>query len=85
MKKLAFGCVLSCALLSCSDANDGNANTDTTVLPVDTNEMKSGTDTTSHINTNTGTYPTDTTQAKKADVRSSTSAYPDGSGKDSMQ
>lgn len=79
-------------LTACGGANDGNPNTDTTTtLPPDTSELNNvGVDTAGNINTNTGTYYSDTSSQKKSDVRSSSSAYPDGRGvkpsqKDSSQ
>lgn len=79
-------------LTACGGANDGDAGTDTTTtLPPDTSEiMNAGVDTAGNINTNTGTYNSDTSGQNKTDVRSSGSAYPDGRGvkankKDSVQ
>ena len=83
MKRLMTAMALSFGLISCGGANDGNPNTDTTTtMPVDTAVMNSNAgDTATQINTNTGTYSTDTGNNKKTDVRSSSSAYPDGQGK----
>ena len=69
-------------LTACGGANDGDAATDTTTtLPPDTSEtMNAGMDTAGNINTNTGTYYSDTTGQNKNDVRASGSAYPDGRG-----
>ncbi len=87
---MVIGCVVS--LTACGGANDGNPDTDTTsTLPPDTSLLNNvGVDTAGNINTNTGTYYSDTTAQKKNDVRSSSSAYPDGrgikpTGKDSGQ
>jgi hypothetical protein len=87
---IAIGFILS--LTACGGANDGNPNTDTTSsLPPDTSVMNNmGIDTANNINTSTGTYYNDTTAQRKNDVRSSSSAYPDGrgvtpGGKDSSQ
>ena len=91
MKKLIIiGLVVG--LNACGGANDGDAATDTTTtLPPDTSEITNiGVDTAGNINTNTGTYYSDTSGQNKTDVRSSGSAYPDGRGvtpnkKDSSQ
>lgn len=81
MQKLII-LTLVAGLTACGGANDGDAATDTTTtLPPDTSEMRNaGTDTAGNINTNTGTYYTDTSGQKKSDVRSSKSAYADGKG-----
>lgn len=81
MKKyMIIGCMIG--LTACGGANDGDADTDTTTtLPPDTSELSnSAVDTAGNINTNTGTYYSDTSGQKKNDVRSSSSAYPDGRG-----
>jgi hypothetical protein len=91
MKKFLSGIVISLSLVSCGGANDGDPTTDTsTTLPADPAVMNNGaTDTATNINTNTGTYSRDSgnytstgdsSLPKKNDVRSSSSAYPDGRG-----
>jgi len=81
MKKWLFALAITVGLASCSDATDGNPATDTsTTIPPDTALLKGPSDTGGTINTNTGSYTTDTVNEKKNDVRSSKSAYPDGSG-----
>jgi hypothetical protein len=65
---IAIGTVL---LGSCNSAQDGKAETDTTNLLVDTNRFTAPTDTLDHINSNTGTISTDSSQPSKAEVNSS--------------
>lgn len=84
MKNFFSAIAVSTVLLSCGGANDGDPATDTsTTIPPDPAIMNENiNDTAANINTNTGTYPTDSGTIKKNDVRSSSSAYPDGrSGK----
>ena len=87
MKTLMTAMALAFGLISCGGANDGNPNTDTTTtMPVDTAVINSNAgDTAKQINTNTGTYSTDTGSNKKTDVRSSSSAYPDGKGEKTIK
>ncbi len=89
MKNYIVAIAVSIGMWSCSDANDGDPTTDTsTTIPPDPAVMNGGTmDTASTINTNTGTYSADSASRsgdsslnKKNNVRSSSSAYPDGRG-----
>lgn len=58
MKHLLIAAVAGFFLVSCTNgATDGNANTDTTHMPTDSNITRDGTD---HVNRNFGTVPTDT-------------------------
>ncbi len=87
MKKTMIAIAIVSGIISCGDANDGNAATDTTsTIPVDTAVLKNDPTDTGQFNTNTGTFSTDTGMQKKNDVRSSSSAYPDVRGvrKDSV-
>jgi hypothetical protein len=73
MKKNLFAVSLLVLFISCSDATDGDASTDTTTMTIDTAVQNSAmTDTANHVNRNTGVYPRDTVLGKKNDVRSST-------------
>jgi hypothetical protein len=49
---LLFGCWL---LAACNNATDGDADTDTTNFPIDTNRFTDPTDSIHHENSNTGT------------------------------
>ncbi len=87
MKNWIYAIGITLILVSCSDATDGDPATDTsTTIPPDTAVMKGLNDDGGTINTNTGSYSTDSVNKKKSDVRSSSSAYPNGSTnkKDSM-
>ena len=77
MKRLLFIAGIGLIVASCGGATDGNANTDTTTMPIDTvAQNNAGMDTSNTINTNTGAYSTDTTNRNKTDVRSSTGSDP---------
>ncbi|GAB4093805.1 hypothetical protein [Flaviaesturariibacter terrae] len=77
MKTTIFCALLAVALGSCGNATDGDARTDTTRLMVDTGAVDAVNDTAAHVNTNTGQYPTDTTNPPgKTDVRSSAPSNP---------
>ena len=76
MKKILSLFTAAIVLISCSGATDGDPNTDTTTLTIDTGGLHSPDDTTDHINTNTGEYPKDTISGGKTDVRSSTGTDP---------
>jgi len=79
MKRIFYTAGFMVALMSCNnDAMDGNAQTDTTSMPVDTvAQNNAGMDTATTINTNTGSYSTtDTAGMRKPDVRSSTASDP---------
>lgn len=66
MKKILLPAVISITLFSCGGANDGNANTDTTTMPVDTSVQNTiSTDTAGYINTPTGKVPLDTNVVSK--------------------
>ena len=69
MKQLT-GILFLIIMFGCNNATDGDASTDTTNLPVDTAVLNPN-DTASHINTNTGTYPLDTTNQKSSKQGSS--------------
>ena len=78
MKKIVGLFSVALIMISCGDANDGNAQTDTsTTIPPDTALLNGSAGT---INTGTGSYPADSADIKTNDVRSSSSAYPDGRG-----
>jgi hypothetical protein len=73
MKKFLSLFSVAVILISCSGATDGDPNTDTTTLTIDTG----GLNPTNHVNTNTGEYPKDTVSiVDKTDVRSSTGTDP---------
>ncbi len=66
MKKLFITSLISIALLGCGGANDGNANTDTTTMPVDTSVQNTiSTDTAGYINTPKGKVLLDTNVVSK--------------------
>lgn len=78
MKKIVGLLSVGLILLSCGDANDGNAQTDTsTTIPPDTALLNGSAGT---INSNVGSTTADSANVMKNDVRSSSSAYPDGRG-----
>lgn len=68
--KLLTGILFTAILFSCNNATDGDASTDTTTMVVDT-ALLNPNDTAAHINTNTGTYPLDTTTQKSSKQGSS--------------
>ena len=70
MKKILALAILTTGfvLTSCNNATDGEADTDTTNFPADVHG-----DTTNNINTNTGTYPSDT--ANQGTSTQSSSSY----------
>jgi hypothetical protein len=78
MKLILVAALAVFSLTSCGNATDGDANTDTTNLPVDTGGTASPYDTANHVNTNTGEYPNDTIAGHnlKGDVRSSSPSNP---------
>jgi hypothetical protein len=77
MKKLLSIFSVAIILFSCSAATDGDPNTDTTTLTIDTGGLNAPDDTANHVNTNTGEYPKDTaTRGGKTDVNSSTGTDP---------
>ncbi|GAA4344857.1 membrane lipoprotein lipid attachment site-containing protein [Flaviaesturariibacter amylovorans] len=73
MKRILFSALIGLALAGCSNATDGNANTDTTNFSPDTGAASAVNDTAKHINTASGEYPNDTIPQHnvKGDVRSS--------------
>jgi hypothetical protein len=77
MKRLSIAAIALCFVAACSNATDGDANTDTTTLKVDTGGINSN-DTANHVNSETGEYPKDTAASLKGDVRSSSSSEADG-------
>jgi hypothetical protein len=77
MKKIISLFSVALILISCSGATDGDANTDTTTLTIDTGGLNAPNDTANHVNTNTGEYPKDsTTGVGKTDIRSSSPTDP---------
>jgi hypothetical protein len=60
MKKLPI--LFFIVLAACNNATDGDAATDTTQIPRDTNLYKSDTDTADHLNSSSGSVPIDTIQ-----------------------
>ena len=58
MKSYLMIVSLVVCLCSCGGASDGNPNTDTTTMPVDTNLNS---DTSNHVNTSAGTKVADST------------------------
>lgn len=78
MKNFLLAAVLGVSLMSCGNATDGDARTDTTDMMVDTGNMTSP-DTANHTVTSTGKYPNDTlTQHNvKGDKRSSQPTSPE--------
>lgn len=76
MKRILATASVVFALMSCGNATDGDPDTDTTTLTIDTGGIEAPMDTANHINTNTGTYPGDSMTNAKGDVRSSSSTNP---------
>ena len=78
MKRIFYTAGVVIALMSCGNATDGDAKTDTTTMPVDTAaQNNAGMDTGTNINTNTGSYSTtDTAGMRKPDVNASTATDP---------
>jgi hypothetical protein len=78
MKRIFYLAGMVVALMSCSNATDGNAKTDTTTMPVDTvAQSNMGMDTATTINTNTGSRSTtETAGMRKPDVNASTATDP---------
>jgi hypothetical protein len=76
MKTLIISFVTAMILLSCGNANDGDANTDTTTLSIDTGGLNNPNDTANHVNTNTGTYPKDSLMPGKTDVKTPNTSTP---------
>ncbi len=82
MKKILISAVISITLLSCGGANDGNANTDTTTMPVDTSvQNTTSTDTAGYVNTPTGKIPRDTNASRKTNAVKPSKAAKKDSGK----
>ena len=73
MKRILFAAGTAILIASCGGANDGDATTDTTSMPIDTGMMNNNPNT-SNINTNTGSYPQDS--SAQSDVRSSSASDP---------
>ncbi len=66
MKNILILGFISIFLFSCGGANDGDANTDTTTMPVDTSVQNTiSTDTAGYINTPSGEVPLDTNVISK--------------------
>jgi|GEM_PF-2470896 len=75
MKRIFFGAGVVIALVSCGNATDGDASTDTTSMPIDTAATSGAImDPGASINRNTGSYPQDS--ASRTDVRSSSPSNP---------
>jgi len=66
MKKLLSILILTIAMYGCSGAGDGNPNTDTTTMPVDTNVYNSQSN---HVNTSAGTKVADSANKKDTSYR----------------
>ncbi len=82
MKKILILSLISVSLLSCGGANDGNPNTDTTSMPVDTSVQNTiSTDTAGYINTSEGKIPLDTSIANKTKIAPAKKATKNNSGK----
>jgi len=76
MKQVLTTALVVFTLMSCGNATDGDAKTDTTNFPADTGGTMAPADTANHINTSTGTYPGDSMTNTKSDVRSSSPSSP---------
>jgi hypothetical protein len=78
MKRILYTAGFVATLMSCSNATDGDATTDTTTMPVDTAAVNNaGMDTGTNVNTNTGSYSTtETAGMRKPDVNASTATDP---------
>lgn len=82
MKKILIPVLISTALFSCGGANDGDANTDTTTMPVDTSvQNTTSTDTAGYINTSEGKIPLDTNVGRKTNTSKSSKATKKEPGK----
>jgi hypothetical protein len=82
MKKILIFALSSIFLFSCGGANDGNANTDTTSMPVDTSVQNTiSTDTAGYINTPTGKVSLDSNAGRKTTGAASKKATKKDSGK----
>ena len=78
MKMLLTGAVATMILLSCNNANDGDATTDTTNMPMDTAVINSAPgDTAAQFNTQQGPYNRD---SSLADTSSSPTTTQSSSG-----
>jgi hypothetical protein len=73
MKRILLVAGTAMVIASCGGANDGDATTDTTSMPIDTALMNNNPNA-SNINTNTGSYPQDS--SAQSDVRSSSASDP---------
>ncbi len=82
MKKILMLTLISISLLSCGGANDGNADTDTTTMPVDTSvQNTTSTDTAGYINTSNGKVALDTNVVSKPKTVAVPKATKKNSGK----
>ncbi len=82
MKKILFFAFVSISLFSCGGANDGDASTDTTTMPVDTSVQNTiSTDTAGYINTPEGKIVVDTNVAGKPKTSAPAKARKKDSGK----
>ncbi len=82
MKKIFIPALISIILLSCGGANDGDANTDTTTMPVDTSvQNTTSTDTAGYINTSDGKVLLDTNAIRKQNTGKTSKATKKESGK----
>ena len=78
MKRILYVSGFAIVLVSCSNATDGSAQTDTTTMPVDTvMQNNAGMDTSTTINSNTGSQSTtDTAGMRKPDINAPTGTDP---------
>ena len=82
MKKILILTLISISLLSCGGANDGDASTDTTTMPVDTSvQNTTSTDTAGYINTPEGKIAIDTNVLNKSKTVAPIKARKKNSGK----
>ncbi len=82
MKKFLIPALISIALTGCGGANDGDANTDTTSMPVDTSVQNTlSTDTAGYINTSKGKTIIDTNAGRNPDTARASKAIKKKSGK----
>ena len=82
MKKILFFAFISISIFSCGGANDGDATTDTTTMPVDTSvQNTTSTDTAGYINTPEGKIVVDTNGLNKSKTVAPIKARKKNSGK----
>lgn len=82
MKKILIFALILLFIFSCGGANDGDANTDTTTMPVDTSVQNTiSTDTAGYINTAEGQIPVDSNVVSKPKSNQAVKATKKNSGK----